>query len=251
MNVREVNSTRARDVQAFVDLPFRLYASCPQWSPPLASSVKLALDTKRHPFYQHSDAAFFVAEENREVVGRVAVLENRRYNQYRKSHTAFFYYYDQIDSEGVCRGLFDAVRVWMRRRGLTELLGPKGMLRADAYGVLVEGFEHTAALGMPYNYPYYAKRLESIGFVKEVDYLSGYVTRGQGVPERLYRVAEKVKARSGFEVKSFKSKRELRAWLPQIQRVNNEAFTEVWGYYPIDDAEVRMIGDQLLSIANP
>jgi hypothetical protein len=52
-------------------------------------------------------------------------------------------------------------------------------------------------------------------------------------------------------VKTFRTKRELRSWIPKIQRVNNEAFTEVWGYYPLDDAEVQMIGKQMLSVANP
>ncbi len=70
-------------------------------------------------------------------------------------------------------------------------------------------------------------------------------------PERLFRMVERIKERSGFWVKSFKSKRELRAWIPDIQRVNNEAFTQVWGYYPIDEAEVQMIGDQLLIVSDP
>jgi hypothetical protein len=52
-------------------------------------------------------------------------------------------------------------------------------------------------------------------------------------------------------VKSFTSKRELRRWVPEIQRINNEAFTEVWGYYPIDEAEANAIADRFLAAADP
>jgi len=251
MNVRLLNTENRRDIRRFVQFPFTLYEDCPQWMPPLVSAVKASLNRRRYPFYQHSDADFFVAEDDGDVVGRIAVLENRRYNDYHQRKAAFFYYFDAIDDADVTRALFDAAADWAARRGLTMLYGPKGFLRSDAVGILIEGFEHRAALSMPYNYAYYPRLMEAAGFEKEIDYLSGYVKRGQDLDERFYALAEKIKERRGFSVKTFKSKRELRAWIPKIQQVNNEAFTEVWGYYPIDDAEVQMIAKQLLSVADP
>jgi hypothetical protein len=251
IHVIEVDGRNRRQVARFVRVPFELYRNCAQWVPPIVPSVKLALDRKRHPFYQHSDAAFFLAERDGAAVGRIGVFDNRHYNDYHKSKVAFFYYFDLIDDMEVATELTAAASSWARARGLTRLMGPKGMLRADAYGVLIEGFEYFAGMGLPYTYPYYSRLLEEIGFVKEVDYLTGYFTPEDQVPDRLFRMVERIKARSGFEVKSFASKRELRRWIPRIQRINNEAFTEVWGYYPIDRAEVEMIADQMLSVADP
>jgi hypothetical protein len=262
MRVRQIDTESARDVRKFVWFPFTLYRTCDQWVPPLVSSVKLALNRKRHPFYRHSDAAFFLAEDTQGVVGRIGVFDNRRYNEYKAAagghgdpplyaKVAFFYYFDTVDDVEVVRGLVQAARAWAKDRGLELLMGPKGMLRSDAYGVLVEGFEHMAGMGMPYNYPYYAGLLEAAGLQKEIDYLSGYMVAEDQVPERLFRLAERIKQRSDYWVKSFKTKRELREWIPAVQRVNNEAFTQVWGYYPIDDAEVRMIGEQMLQASDP
>lgn len=238
-------------VGQFVEVPFALYRNCAQWVPSLVSSVKLAMNRRRHPFYRHSDAAFFLAEREGTSVGRIGVFDNRHYNDYRQSKVAFFYHLDFVEDVKVVTALVEAAAAWARERGLTMLMGPKGMLRSDAYGVLVEGFEHFAGMGLPYNYPYYPRLLEEVGFVKAVDYLTGYLTAQDALPERLFRTVERIKARSGFEVRSFSSKRELRSWIPRIQHVNNEAFTEVWGYYPIDRAEVEMIADQLLSVADP
>jgi GNAT superfamily N-acetyltransferase len=251
VDVRTINPAQRRDVKKFVEFPFTLYTGCPQWSPPLVSTVKLAINRKKHPFYNHSDASFIIAERNGEVVGRIAVLDNRRYNDYNHTRVAFFYYFDTVDDVSVTQALFDKAADWARTRGLTTLLGPKGMMRADAYGILVEGFEYVAALGMPYNYPYYATLVTAVGFEKELDYVSGYLEQGDELPERIFQLVDKVKQRSGFWVKKFASKKELKSWIPAIQRVNNVAFTDVWGYYPIDDAEVQMIGKQLLAVADP
>ena len=251
MQIREIDPRKVGDVRSFVRFPFRLYENCDQWTPPILSSARLALDRRRHPFYHHSDAGFFIAEREGDAIGRIAVLENRRYNDYNKAKVAFFYYFDTVEDVEVARGLIDAAGAWARARGLQMLMGPKGMLRADAYGVLVEGFEYPAGMGIPYNYPYYAQLLEQIGMEKEIDYVSGYMVAENQLPERLFRTVERLKERGGFWVKSFTTKRELRGWIPKIQRVNNEAFTQVWGYYPIDDEEVRMIGKQMLLAADP
>ncbi len=252
MQIRQINTQRAADIRKFVRFPFDLYLSCDQWVPPLVSSVKLALNRERHPFYRHSDAAFFIAEsQDGPVTGRIGVMDNRRYNDYNRAKVAFFYYFDAVEDAEVVRGLIEAAGAWARSRGLELLMGPKGMLRADAYGVLIEGFEHLAGMGMPYNYPYYAQLLEGAGLEKEVDYLSGYMSTEDQLPERLFRLVGRIRERGNFWVKSFKSKRELRSWIPALQRVNNEAFTQVWGYYPIDEAEVNMIGDQMFQIADP
>jgi hypothetical protein len=251
MKIRKIDTTQRKDVQTFIDLPFTLYEGCDPWVPPLVSGVRLSMNRRRYPYYRHSDADFFLAERDGEAVGRVAVLENRRYNDYHQARVAFFYYFDAVDDAEVAHGLFDAAARWAHARGLTRLMGPKGFLRSDAVGLLVEGFEHRAAMGMPYNHAYYPDLLEAAGFEKEVDYLSGYLKGHEDLSDRFYRLAEKIRARRGFWVKSFKNKRELRAWIPRIQQVNNEAFTDVWGYYPIDAAEAQMIARQLLTVADP
>ena len=249
---RTVRLQDRADVRRFVDFPFELYDRCSEWVPPLASGVRKTLDRSRHPFYRHSQAEFFVAEDGAgQTLGRIAVLANRHYNDYHDRKTAFFCYFDAVDDVHVARRLVEAAETWARERGLDSLVGPKGFLRSDGMGVLTEGFEHRAAPGIPYNYAYYPELLETLGFEKEIDYLSGYLDGDYDLPERFYRIAERVKERRDFWVKSFKSKHELRRWAPHIQRVNNEAFTEVWGYYPLDDGETRMISQQLLTIADP
>ncbi len=251
MHVRQIETSRAQDVRQFINFPFKLYRDCPQWVPPIVPDMKLALNRKKYPFYRHSTADFFVAEEGDRTLGRIAAIDNRRYNEYHGYRTAFFYYFEVVEDIEVARALFNAVFEWAVDRGLDEAVGPRGLLRGDGHGLLVEGFDHRPAMGIAYNYPYYASFLRALGFEKEMDFLSAHLSGDYDLPRRFYDIADKVKKRRGFWVKSFTSKRELRRWVPEVQKINNEAFADMWGYYPIDEAEAHAIADRFLAAADP
>ena len=251
MRIERLDPAERRAVRRYVDFPFRLYRESPLWVPPFVDEAYAQLDANKHPFYQHSEAAFFLAFEGDEVVGRVAVLDNARYNRYKGEHTAFFYHFDAVNDRAVSRGLFDAAFDWARGRGLDLMWGPKGFMAADGQGLLIEGFEHRPALGIAYNYPYYGELMEDAGFEKQLDFISCYIDREMSIPGRFFEVAEKVKRRRGFRTVRFRTKAELRAAIPRVAAAYNSAFVEVQGYVPITEAEAQAVGDRILAVADP
>lgn len=72
----EVDTANRTQVRQFLGFPFRIYRDIPQWVPPLAGDAARQLDRKRHPFFRHSDAAFFLAYRDGDICGRVCVLDN-------------------------------------------------------------------------------------------------------------------------------------------------------------------------------
>src|SRR5512135_1938204 len=151
MRIIQIDTSDRSQARAFLALPFRLYAGTPQWVPPLAGDARAMLDRRRHPFYQHSEAAFFLAlDESGQALGRLAVLDNARYNEYNHERTAFFYLFECADDRDTAQGLFEAACAWARGRGLDRIMGPKGFSALDGQGLLVHGFEHRPALGIPY-----------------------------------------------------------------------------------------------------
>jgi len=251
MQIRKLDASRPKDIRQFVVLPFRLYRDCPQWTPPLRGEAKASLNRDSYPFYRHSQADFFIAESGQETLGRIAAIHNRRYSDYTGSKTAFFYFFDAVDDLAVSRALFDAAFQWAREQGLEQIIGPKGMLRADSMGLLVEGAEQRAGLSNPYNYAYYERLVTDAGFEKEVDYLSGHLRRDELEPERIFQIAARVKARRGFSIRSFGSKDEMRRAVPDIGKIYNEAFEDVWNFYPVDDDELQLIANRLIAVADP
>lgn len=251
MQVRKLDASKRRDVNEFIRVPYPLYRDNAQWVPPIIPELKAVLNKKKYPFYEHSDADFFVVEDGGKAVARVAVLDNRLCNRHHGRKDAFFYYFDSVDDTEVARLLFDAAFDWARRRGLTSMVGPKGFLQGDGMGLLVEGFEHRPAVGIPYNHAYYERLVRSVGFEKETDFLSGYLPGDYELPQRLFDIAERVKERRGYHIKSFSSSKELREWVPRIGKVYNDSFVENWEYCPVTDAEMKAIADRLLAIAHP
>jgi hypothetical protein len=61
LSVERVDPSSRAEVRRFRDLPFRLYADHANWVPPLNADMAEVFDRRRHPFYEHSDAEFFVA----------------------------------------------------------------------------------------------------------------------------------------------------------------------------------------------
>lgn len=251
MRVRKLDTTRARDVRQFINFPFELYRDCSQWVPPILLEMKLILNRKKHPFYHHSAAEFFLAEREGQTVGRITVIDNRNYNSYHGHKNSFFYFFEAVEDYQVSQALFGAACDWARSRGLDYLVGPKGFLQGDGMGILVEGFDHRPAIGIPYNYPYYDALLRDSGFEKETDFFSGYLRGDHELPQRFYDIAEKVKARRGFSIKSFTSQKEMRRWIRRVGKVYNETFTENWEYCPLTEEEMEVVADRLLAISDP
>lgn len=250
MHIHQINADDKRDVQQFVNFPFTLYRECPLWVPPLRGDAAAILNRRQHPFYAHSDADFFLVEDNGQALGRIAALENRRYNNYRGSKTAFFGYFDAVnDPETACL-LFAAVFEWARRRGLEDVIGPRGVIGIDG-SVLVEGFEHRPALTIPYNFPYYDELIRAAGFARLTDLLSGYLPGNHTLPQRMHDIAAKMKQRRGFWVKQFASKREIRRWIPRIMAVQQAAFSQTRSFYPPTEQEVQRVINAALAIIDP
>ncbi|MCS7178490.1 MAG: hypothetical protein RML46_00270 [Anaerolineae bacterium] len=251
VHIHQVRTDNPQDVERFVGFPFRLYRGCPYWVPPLVSSARKQLDRERHPYYRHSDADFFLATIGKEVVGRIAILEPRKRNAYRGQRGAFFALFDSVDDEEVSRALFDAAFDWARRRGLETISGPEGFSAGDSLGVLVRGFEYLPALGIAYNYPYYDRLIQEAGFQKQTDYFSGYLPGSTQLPERIREIAERVKARRGFRVLTFRTKAEMRAIAPRVVEAYNAAFAENREFVPITGEDAQRIIDRLVNLTQP
>lgn len=253
LTVKKVDTQSKAEVNAFVQLPYRLYHDHPLWVPPLLIDARLYLKRDKHPFFEHSVADFFIAQRNDEVLGRIAALENMRFNAYHGTKQAQFYLFECVEDQEVANALFERVFEWAKARGLDTVVGPKGFSAFDGYGILVEGFEHRQMMTMMnYNYPYYPRLVEALGFEKEVDFVSCYIhTPDFQLPERVHRIAKKVIARGKLQVQRFKTKKDLRAWAQKIGRTYNETFVNNWEYYPLTDNEIKFILDNLMLVANP
>ncbi len=250
MQLRELDTTRKQERARFVDFVFDLYRDSPLWVPPLRSDAMNILDRSKHPYYEHSDADFFIVEEGNRTLGRIAMLENRNYNNYHNRKAAFFGYFEVIEDIKVARLLLAKAVEWAGARGLDSIIGPRGVAGIDG-SILVEGFEHRPALTIPYNYPYYDAFIKDSGFEKDTDYLSGYTRGDHEIPARIYEIAARVKEKRGYWIKTFSSRGEIREWIPRAMAVHREAMSSLHSFYPPTENETRAVINTLLNIIDP
>ena len=251
MEIIKIDLRNKQHIRDFIQFPFSLYKDIPNWVPPMVNDQKLCLNRNKHPFYKHSKADFFLAKDGNQVVGRIAAIDNQRYKEFTQENIGFFYFFEVINDVGVAKSLFETVISWSLDRGLDKIIGPKGLAQGDGLGMLVEGFDFKPAIGIPYNPAYYNDFMLDSGFTKHLDYHSGYLTSDMEIPDRIINLAERVKDRRGYHVMEFKSKDEMRLWIPKIREVYNQAFSDVPAFVPITEDEVQLIAKRILSIADP
>lgn len=251
MDIVQIDPANRSQRRDFLDLPFRLYQDNPLWVPPLAGAEQARMDKKKYPYYQHSQAAFFLAYRHDRAIGRLAVLDNRPYNDHNGDSAAFFYLFECENEVEAANRLFGIGSDWARQRGLTRMLGPKGFTALDGLGLLVKGFEWRPALGLPYNPSYYQSLIEAVGFEKMSDIVSGYLGTGIRFPERIHQLAERVRERSGLRIARFHSRNDLRHVLKALKTLYNRVLEGTSEGTPISYEEIQSLADQLVWFADP
>ena len=251
VEIIDVNSKTLE--KEFVNFQYDLYEGCPQFVPPFRSDIFLMMNKKKHPFYDHSDSDFFLAKRNGKVVGKIAALENKPFNQFHNYHDSEFYLFDCIDDQEVANALFDKVSEWSKARGLNRIVGPKGYGPLDGYGIQVEGFEHRQMMNMMnYNYSYYQKLVEDYGFRKEVDFVSSFLApQSFELPDKVKKAVEIAKKRGRLRVMNFRNKKHIIEWKYKIKDAYNRAFVQNWEYYPLSDRELDYALDNAIQVIIP
>ena len=220
--------------------------------PQFRLDVRAILD-RRHPFFERSEAGFFICRRGRRTVGTICVINNVPYNEHHGSKVGHFHFFDCEDDPAAAHALFGAAFSWMRERGLRQAIGPFGF-GVMGMGILVDGFENRAAMTMmSYNYPYYQKLVEAEGFRKHRDQLSMFLdAKSFRLPDKVRRVAEIAMKRGSFEVPEFRSKAALRRYAHDIGMVYNESFQSHGDEYnPLSPREIDQVTRELLQVADP
>ncbi|MBI5367019.1 MAG: N-acetyltransferase [Planctomycetes bacterium] len=239
----------AAERREFMMLPWRIYRDDPNWVAPLLGDLKKLLNPAVYPFFDHGAAEFFLARDGAVVRGRIAAIVNHLHNDTHHEKTGFFGFFECDDDPAIAAALFDAAAAWLRAQGMERMRGPASYSTNDECGLLIEGFDSPPVIMMSYNPAGYVKLVEGAGFVKAKDLLAYWVDV-ERIPERLARIADKVRERERVTVRSLDMRRfpeEVRA----IQEIYNDAWAPNWGFVPMTDREFAFMAEQLKPVVVP
>ena len=227
-------------LKKFVKWGIDLYKGNECFVPPLVMDDVNTLDPKNNPAFDFCESIYFMAYDNGKPVGRIAGIINNVVNEKTGKKTLRFGWVDFIDDPRVSEALFRAVEVWGRSKGMEEIVGPLGFSDMDPEGMLVEGFDQEGTMATIYNYPYYPKHLEAMGFEKEADWVEFRMTVPDGIPERYQRISDIIKRKYELSTPKYTSAKKLvKDYGQEIFQLINEAYSELYGYSPLTPRQIN------------
>jgi hypothetical protein len=232
--VEEVRSRK--DLMAFIRFPWQIYRGDRYWVPPLIKD-QLQKFGGKNPFRSHAELILFLARKGEEVVGRVAGIVDRLYIEFHQEKVGFFGFFESISDARVAEVLLSRVRDWLKGHGMEKMAGPMNPSTNDECGLLIDGFNASPRLMMPYNPRYYPSLFEGFGLKKAMD-LYAYWLEGSFLQnDRLVRITER------------SLRKEPQLWvrpidlghfdeeLKIVKEIYNHAWSRNWGFVPLTDEE--------------
>lgn len=238
VTVRPISPSKS-NLTDYVLFGINLYKGNDYYVPPLIADEVATLNPTKNPAFDHCSAQSFMAYRDGEPVGRITAIINELVNERFGEQVVRFGFVDFIDDAEVVDALFKAVEQWGHRRGCTAMVGPMGFSDMDHEGMLIEGFSEMGTMATIYNYPYYPRHMERMGFVKDADWIEFRIKIPDKVPEKYLRIAEIVKKKYNLKVKKFTSREKIKdQYGHALFELINEAYSDLYGYSPLTRKQI-------------
>ena len=243
--------TNRKGLLKFIQFRYDLYKDDPNDVPYLFFDEVNNLDKRKNASFEQCEADYFIAYKDGKAVGRVAAIINFDANKRWDKKVVRYGWFDFIDDIEVSTALLKTVEDWGRERGMTKMTGPMGFADTDREGMLIEGFEEYGTMYASYNYPYYPKHMEQLGFQKDNDYVQCRVKVPEKVPEKFAKLAQMVEKRYNLHVHKL-TRNELmkQGYGRKVFKMLNTTYNNLYGFAPLTDNKVDQLVEQYIRIAD-
>ena len=243
--------TTKKDLKAFVHFPNELYKGNPYYVPQIESMDCDTLTPGKNHAFEVCEGKYWLAYNDKgKIVGRVAGIINRKYNEKTGEKTCRFGWIDFIDDREVSMALMDTVECYAKEKGMNVVNGPMGFLEFDAAGVLVEGYDKLPTAYGKYNAPYYEEHLTALGYAKDVDFVEYLIKVPEVIPDRYERMAELVSIKNSLHQAEFSKRSELEPYLDGVFRCLNSAYAQLHGFSELSSGQCDDLKKQFLTNIN-
>ncbi|MEW6264727.1 MAG: acyl-CoA N-acyltransferase [Thermodesulfobacteriota bacterium] len=238
-----------KEMNAFINLPWRIYHGDPNFVPPLKSDVRKLLDPAVHPFWKFSERELFLARRDGETVGRVAAIVDGNYNHYYKEKVGSWGFFECEDSVETAAALLETAETWVRRQGMNYFRGPLNPSINHEIGLLIEGFDQPPTYGFTHNPPYYADLISACGLAKDKDVLAYRFTRESKFSELFFSMGERMSKKKSLSIRHAEKLR-LKDEINLIMKLYNECWSENWGAVPMTEEEALFLAVELKPVVD-
>ena len=239
------------EMKIFARFGNKLYKGNRYYVPSMPMDDMNTFDKEKNGAFDFSEAEFYLAYKDGEVVGRVAAIINNKANEAWKVKQVRFGWIDFIDDMEVSAALLDAVIAFGKEHGMTQIVGPLGFTDFDPEGMLVEGFDRLSTMALIYNHPYYPEHMKKHGYYKETGWVEYRITIPDELPEKHIKIAEIVRERYKLKVRKL-TRRQIRKerYGQKLFQLINETYCVLYGYSLLSEKQIDQYVDMYLSLVD-
>lgn len=246
VTIKEVRTKS--DLRKFVHFPNVLYKDNPYYVPQIESMDRDTLTPSKNHAFEICEGKYWLAyDEKGHVVGRVAGIINRSYNEKVGEKICRFGWIDFIDDRSVSEALMKTVENYAKENGLDIVSGPTGFLEFDAAGVLVDGFDQLPTAYGKFNDPYYEYHLWALGYQKEIDFVEYRILVPEVIPDRYARMAKIVSDKYGLHQAPLLKHSDIKNYLDGLFQCMNAAYSNLHGFSELTPGQCADLKKQFLS----
>lgn len=240
-----------KDFKTFARFANKLYKGNRYYVPSMPLDDLATFDKTKNAAFEFSEAEFYLAYKEGNLVGRVAAIINHKANEAWKVKQVRFGWIDFIDDMEVSAALLDAVTAFGKARGMEQIVGPLGFTDFDPEGMLVEGFDRLSTMALIYNHPYYPEHMIKHGYYKETGWVEYRITIPETVSQRHSDIADAVKERYGLVIRKL-SRRQIKKenYGRKLFQLINQTYCVLYGYSLLSEKQIDQYVDLYLSLVD-
>ncbi len=247
--IEPVSDKRGR--AAFVDLGRAFSDRLPHFVPQLRSEQIELVDPVKNPFFAHARVQLFIAYLGGKPVGRISAHIDELAlampaEQGFGPGTGFFGYFD-AENEAVAHALLDSAQAWLKREGMTRVLGPISLSIWEEPGLLTRGQDHAPMIMMGHHPAHYAAWIEAAGFTRAKTLYTYDLDITKPFSPLIRRIIQSGRKNERINVRRVR-KEDWDAEVAIILGILNDAWSDNWGFVPFTPAEVAHAGKKLRPI---
>lgn len=249
ITIKQISSKK--DLRKFVTFPFRLYKNCEYWVPPLIKDELETLDEAKNPVFKNAEATYYLAYNEGNVVGRIAVIINHLEVDEIGKKKVRFGWLDMIDDIEVTKSLLEKVFEKGRAHNLEYAEGPVGFSNMEKAGILTKGYEELNTMITWYHFPYYKEHLKQLGFEKQATWVEYRLSIPKEAYEKVKKFSRIIKERYQLEVIRFKHKKEILPYVDAMFGLLNNTYNTLQTFVPIQQYQIDYYKEKYFSFIHP
>ena len=247
--VNEVTSKA--DFKKFVKFPFQLYKDSKYWVAPIIKEELDTMDPEKNPVFKNSEAFYFLAFKDGEIVGRIAAIINWVEVKQQDKPKIRFGWFDTIDDINVTTALLDKVIEIGQSNNLKSIEGPVGFSNLDKAGLLTFGFDELNTMVTWYNYAYYKDHFEQLGYEKAAEWVEFQLKVPMGAPPKVEKFTHIIMKRYNLKSLYFKSIKQVLPYVDEMFALLNETYSSLQTFVPIQQYQIDHYKKKYVNYINP